>query len=450
MFAVGSSYEDVGSVHDAGVVHIVPSDRLTLEPDPAGSLTVTRATIGGTPVAGDRFGAAVLLVDVDADNDRDLIIGAPGVDHEAGRVYVVRYLAEETRFDLAHPVVLQQGRAGLLGTSEAGDRFGAALHFTDAGVFDPYLAIGAPGEDIRAAYDAGAVTLVTNATETSDDAVYYQGSGLPGTPETDDEFGFSLGQFRTGLAVGAPGEDVLRMKDAGDVTGFYRSDPGSGVEFHQGANGVPGINEAGDHFGAALVGGLDAVTIGIPGEDIGDAVDAGAIVDLNVPGACCVETTLWYEGLNGLAGQPESGDRFGAALGVGHGRAVGVPGQDVAGTVDAGLIHVIGLVEGHGTLSGDEDVRYTQDSRGVPGTAEAGDQFGASFGQLYSILLVGTSREDVHGSADGGAVVMLGLNEENGIIAGPNTRQVTQDDLAGSTAEPGDRFGAGLSHHPSR
>ena len=48
------------------------------------------------------------------------------------------------------------------------------------------------------------------------------------------------------------------------------------VQFRQGARGVPGAPEAGDRFGAALAGGGNV--IGAPGEDVGRVVDAGIVV----------------------------------------------------------------------------------------------------------------------------------------------------------------------------
>ena len=115
--------------------------------------------------------------------------------------------------------------------------------------------------------------------------------------------------------MGAPREDVGSIVDAGNVTAFSHRDPGSGVEFHQGAGEVPDESEAGDRFGAALQGrAQNALAIGVPGEDIGDVVDAGAVVDLAVPGGVSVTTTHWVQGGNGLAGVAEAGDRFGSAL----------------------------------------------------------------------------------------------------------------------------------------
>jgi hypothetical protein len=464
---VGSPFEDVGPIRDAGAVHLVPygydssedSDKL----DPSNSVTITRATLGGTPVTDDEFGGVVMFF------DEHLLIGAPGADHDAGRVYAAPPLGDQSGFDLAHPIVLQQGRNGLPGTSEPGDRFGAAVEgVTDVeGPVphepDAWLAIGAPGEDVRDIADAGAVTSVPDFADLTKGEVYYQGNGLPGTPERGDHFGFSLAQYYNGLAIGAPGEDIGPIVDAGNVTKFYRSVLGSGSEYHQGSNGVPGVSEAGDHFGAAMADRLSAfsVSIGIPGEDVGAIEDAGAVVDLRVAlhGHERSETTLWYQGHNGLAGVAEAGDQFGAAVYGGNGDLiVGVPGEDVGGKADAGLIELIGP---NRTLFGAFSRQIHQDTAGIPGTGQAGDRFGASIGRFAESLVynhgtldfrvvVGASRKDVGGWADAGAIWTIEYdggptyNRELELKPGIGTLVLTQDDLPGSSAEPGDRFGAGL------
>ena len=108
------------------------------------------------------------------------------------------------------------------------------------------------------------------------------------------------------------------------------------------------------------------------------------------------------------------------------------------------MVHVIGLVMGHTTLSADADQQFRQDTRDVPGTAESGDQMGDALGAMGSTLVIGMSREDVHGAANAGALITLGFDDEQDLVADGRTRQITQDDLARSTAEPGDRFGSEL------
>ena len=179
---------------------------------------------------------------------------------------------------------------------------------------------------------------------------------------------------------------------------------------------MPDESEAGDRFGAALQGrAQNALAIGVPGEDIGDVVDAGAVVDLAVPGGVSVTTTHWFQGGGGLAGVAEAGrplrlgtDRPVRTACSRSARRVRMP----AASRTSGWSHVIGLVMGHTTLSADADQQFRQDTRDVPGTAESGDQMGDALGAMGSTLVIGMSREDVHGAANAGALITLGFDEE--------------------------------------
>ncbi|HST81101.1 MAG TPA: hypothetical protein VLL08_05145, partial [Kineosporiaceae bacterium] len=130
---------------------------------------------------------------------------------------------------------------------------------------------------------------------------YTQNSkGVPGVAEAGDRFGAAVsgGIFQCpetiSAAVGAPGENVGRVKNAGSVTlilepalsGLKLSECPAKV-YSQG-HGLPGTAEADDQVGAAL--GVrpgdpeleedmtDAVLIGIPREDVGKVYDAGRVV----------------------------------------------------------------------------------------------------------------------------------------------------------------------------
>jgi hypothetical protein len=447
---IGSPNEDVSGIADAGAVHLLPTGDRAGSVDASAAITVTRATLGETPKSKDRFGATAAFMPVDRDMFSDLVIGAPGADNGAGRVYLIRFVSPG-QFDFAHPTVLRQGHGGLLGTSEAGDDFGSSLAWTFFDANEPWLAIGAPGEDVVDVVDAGAVTLIHNFTDTASDTVFYQGSGLPGTAERGDRFGATLVGTVGRFTVGAPGEDVRSVVDAGDITSFYPDIPGSGTELQEGKYNVPGTPETRDRFGAALGDRNGRVAIGIPGEDIGDIRDAGAVVDIlppPPPDRCCDHrmATLWYQGHNGLAGVPEAGDRFGAALAqtVDGALVVGVPGEDVGGVVDAGLIAIVRQNGTYGNLEAGGNRQFWEDKTGVPGIGEVGDQMGASLGSVGSTVLVGLPWKDVTGVADAGSVLVLGLDEE--LEPNPDVpwQVITQDDLAGSSAEAGDRFGTTL------
>ncbi|MGW2846725.1 FG-GAP-like repeat-containing protein [Streptomyces sp. NPDC001274] len=107
--------------------------------------------------------------------------------------------------------------------------------------------------------------------------------GVPGVAEVHDQFGASLsiadmnGDGFGDIAVGVPGEDIGRTKDAGSVLvlpGTATGPTGTGtIGFNQDTPDVPGVAEAGDLFGGAakLVDadhdGRAELAVGAPGEN---------------------------------------------------------------------------------------------------------------------------------------------------------------------------------------
>ncbi|SEG77153.1 FG-GAP repeat-containing protein [Thermomonospora echinospora] len=107
--------------------------------------------------------------------------------------------------------------------------------------------------------------------------------GVPGTDEANDFFGTALavgdvnGDGRADVAVGAQGEDVGKIEDAGSVTVLYGTPTGLGTRnaqiFGQNTKGVPGAAERRDLFGAAVLladrngDGRADLFIGAPGEN---------------------------------------------------------------------------------------------------------------------------------------------------------------------------------------
>jgi hypothetical protein len=454
--AVGSPGETVSGKAAAGVVHVIGNGILPGTLDPAESVMLTRSMWGGTPAANDRFGASVAVADLNDDNLSDIAIGAPGAGG-SGRVYVAYRLQDGTFDPGTLSAVYRQGAGNIPGTSEPGDNFGAVVHIGHTSGGQAWLAIGAPGEDIGAANGAGAVTIIEDDVPSPGFAysVYQGKSGLPGSPESGDAFGSALADFGLGgLAVGAPGEDIGSAADTGHVVGMAASignHPGSGAEtgYQQGVGGVPGSNEPGDRFGAALYGRLqNSLTIGAPGEDVGAANGAGAITDIPVPGQIGVTATSWYQGKNGLGGGVESGDAFGAALGATEGGSliVGVPGEDVGSDADAGLVQLLQYVGGGNySLTASASQVVHSDTPIVAGESESGDRFGSSIAEGMGYVVVGVPGEDVGAVTNGGAIVLVPAVDFV-LVPSFNGQQIHQG-TAGITsdAETSDAFGASVS-----
>ena len=84
---------------------------------------------------------------------------------------------------------------------------------------------------------------------------------------------------------------------------------------------------------------------------------------------------VWHQGKAGVAGSPEGNDLFGTALATGdfdgdgyEDLAAGVPGEDIDGKDDAGMVNV--LYGSQGRLSADGDQSWHQETTGVLGTGE--------------------------------------------------------------------------------
>ena len=131
------------------------------------SVTQDAALVPGRETAGDRFGAALELTDLDRDGRQDVLVGAPGKHGGAGRVVVLR--GGRGGFASRGAIVLDQGSGGVPGRPESGDRFGAAVSALDlSGDGRDDLAVGAPGEDGR----RGSVTVVRTK------GIFYVPSGV--------------------------------------------------------------------------------------------------------------------------------------------------------------------------------------------------------------------------------------------------------------------------------
>lgn len=415
---VGAPGENIGSVADAGIVTVLHGAR-----DGTYGRTgtaISQETVGQVSEKGDRFGASISVAEVTGDNQLDLIIGAPGENAGAGQVVVVH--GSTAGLTGGQRTVLRQGSGGAAGSAEAGDGFGTALSVGTGG----WLWVGAPGEDISSRANAGVVTVYpTRPVRSGRSVEYRQGTrGVPGVPESGDRFGASLGGG--GTAIGAPGEDVGGIVDAGTVTW------GLTDSVSQDTAGVPGTTEPGDRFGAAVSsrivrevdseGGTDVflrlLAVGAPGEDIGTRRDAGSVTVMWKP-----DLEGWLRGVvqsapsSSSAQRVEPDDRFGASVYLassGSSLMIGAPGEDVGLARDVGAVTVLPLSLSCIDLGCEVRVgdgrTYVPGRSGVPGQPKSGTAFGASVSELPAVdggVVAGAQGDAVDGRSSAGSITVL-------------------------------------------
>lgn len=193
--AVGVPREDDGSKKSIGKVQIIFGSAAGLTAAGNELWSQDSTGVASKAQAGDRFGAALAAADFDDDGFGDLAIGVPHEDFAGARNTGAINVLYGRRSGLhARPGnFLSQGRGGLVGTAEVGDRFGASLRAVDvdgSGRWD--LLAGLPGEDL-AAVDAGAAILIMGSAaglKLENSSVWHQDTpGIAGTVEAGDGFG---------------------------------------------------------------------------------------------------------------------------------------------------------------------------------------------------------------------------------------------------------------------
>ena len=198
--AVGVPYEDVGSpsVADAGAVNVLYGSSTGIVSSDSDYWHQDTAGIGSLSEESDRFGFALTAGDFDGDGYVDLAVGVP-YEHwnEADTGIVQVIFGSADGLTAVGDQLWRQDVSGVEDAEEADDRFGYALA---AGNFDgddyTDLAIGVPYEAIETEDQAGAVNVLygsdSGLTATGDQFWYQGGSGLQGTAETGDRFGYAL------------------------------------------------------------------------------------------------------------------------------------------------------------------------------------------------------------------------------------------------------------------
>jgi hypothetical protein len=477
--AVGVPFEDVEAIGGAGAVNVLYGSAAGVNTSGDQFWNQDSSGVEGGAEPDDHFGSSLATGDFNNDGYADLAVGVPFEDVgavDAGAVNVL--YGGATGLSSEDDQVWYQDVADVEDVSELNDHFGSSLASGDLNG-DGYadLAIGVPDEDVVAVANAGAVNVLygssTGLTATGDQFWTQDSTAINDTAETSDHFGFSVAVANFGksspadLAIGIPNEDLSGIESVGAVAVLFGTSTGvtaTGDQlWSQDSSGVPGTAEDDDEFGWSLAAanlGHSSHTdlaIGIPFEDVGTIIDAGAVNVLygSTTGLTSTGSQQWTQNSTGIQGAAEDQDVFGFSLaaadfgGVSQADlAIGVANEDVGTITGAGAVSVL-----YGSSNGltSTDQVWTQDTSGVPGTAEENDAFGwsvtaANFGMTsQSDLAIGIPFEDVGTIIDAGAVNVV-YGSSTGLTS-TGSQQWTQDStgIAGDGAETGDFFGGSLA-----
>ena len=425
--------------------------------------------VAGAAEADDRFGSSLACGDIDGDGYDDAVIGVEGEDRRAvedvGAIQVIPGGPEG--LDTSRDRLITQATRGVPGGAEAGDRFGSdvAVGDIDGDGYDDVV-VAAVGEAIGPRRGAGWVVVLyggaTGIQTTGATPLHQNVAGVAGTAERNDAFGRSLavgdidGDGYDDIAIGIAGEGLGGRDRVGAVTVVPGSASGAV------ASASRWLAPTGGRFGVDVV---DDLAIG-SSVAIGDGnADGFGDVLVTAPGAADGATALFAfaGGPSGVASTPvlNTGTIGSGVRGYGPALAAG----DVDGDGDDDLLAGFPAAEVDGSLANagsftlgwfDPDSVFVglllsghQDTAGVSGVAETGDEFGGAVlmrdldDDGHADALIGTPGERLRGDADAGMVVLVPGSD--GGVDFTRDRSVHQGTPGvGGARESADRFGSSL------
>jgi len=370
------------------------------------------------------IGRALASGDFDGDGFADLALGVPqesldvdgdGYD-EAGVGAVAIVYGSRSGLDTGRTQVFTQASPGVPSDPSQGEGFGgslAAADFNGDGRAD--LAIGSYGDQDDRRW-AGSVTVLRGGAQglSGADAQY--------VVNDVDAYQFGL-RLAAGDVDGDGVADLVQVSYTGTLSRVigYRGG-GDGLDT-AGAftKDLPGYTV---NYTSVAVGDLNGdhqADLAVGDSQYGSTTSGGEVAVLLSQGGTLGDAQVITQDSPGVPDTSEGDDRFGESLAIGDvdhdGRAelaIGAPGESLETNPDAYKAGAVTLLRGSSTGITTKGARwFTQDTAGIPDSAEVADLFGSAVslndntGDGKADLAIGAAQERVGDNVNAGSVTVL-------------------------------------------